>query len=43
MVLCVDYINMDRTLSFLKDNGENAWVLGKVTTSKKEDPKVKFN
>ncbi len=42
MMLCVDYKNFNKTLSFLNGIGENAWVLGEVTTSNEEDPKVKF-
>lgn len=39
LVLCIDTDNVDKTLSYLKNIGEDAWVIGQITA----DEKVKGN
>ena len=35
LVLCIDADNSDKTLSYLKNIGEDAWVIGQITADEK--------
>ena len=42
LVLCIDADNVNRSLSYLKDIGEDAWVIGKITTDEKINGSVEI-
>jgi phosphoribosylformylglycinamidine cyclo-ligase len=43
LVLCIDADNADKTLSYLKDIGEDAWVIGQIATGEKSKGSVEIS
>lgn len=43
LVLCIGNKDLNKTLSYLKDSGEDAWVIGQITTADKSEARVKIS